>query len=276
MKKNTPRSNRASIKRLLVKSRLLIIIVGITVLGTVAYTSFAATPSILIKVASFNLLGQQWDGATPHDTWDQRKPRIKNIISSWGPGIIGMQEVSAKDPNKGNKLDQRNDTSEFMQKLGYAGVYGSIDNSDPIFWRTDNFSLVGKREVLIVQAHPGKPQPAARYLTHVRLENNGKYLSVFNYHYNQTWDKEEQLDRLKTAVNDITTKGDAIVFTGDFNGYQSKIVSKIQRLRVLDSADGPDHVIGSDSIVTRKWELLPQSNPTASDHRMITTNLTVN
>ena len=273
---------------------ILSFIIGlIGLLGFLAFSSLqkkkadaSTSVATYINVATYNLRSQRWDGTSDSiDPWSQRAPRVKAIISRELPGIIGMQEVIKYNPDTGKYVSQRNDVINFMQPMGYGYIVGSVDNSSPIFWKTENFLKLASGEVMIFDAATSQraDPPATRYLSYARLQqkNHKKNVLVLNYHFNQFEQRDRQLSRLASSIRSLRTKypSDDVFFTGDFNKAHTDIIAELNniglRLRVADGSSGIDHVLVSPGVSVRTWVSSGLGSPAASDHPMITAKLTI-
>lgn len=230
--------------------------------------STSSAASVNVSAATYNILGQQHDEGSNLQSWSSRKTRVFSKIADLDPGIIGMQEVISLDPYTGASSPQRSDVVAFMSKKDYSSYTGSSQNSDPLFWKKDKFTLISKKEVLIVAQDSKAKGPAARYLTYVRIKKGKQYISVFNYHYNQFRDQKVQLDKLKKQYNALKGKGDNVLFTGDFNGYDLA-VRNVTGLWRVDDYDGIDHVMATTDVYRKSWVNTGYGDPKASDHPLI-------
>lgn len=258
----------------------IIMIFVIGALGFFAYNTWnkqsakAGGDTTIVRVATYNILSQQWDGQTKLDTWDQRKNRVFNKISDAAPGIIGLQEVTNKYPNRVGTSSQRSTVVSFMNSKGYASHVGSRDNSDPIFYKKSVFTYVSKGEHLIVPkaTSASAKGPAARYLTWLRLKKDTKNILVLNYHFNQyRMADDQEISRLKEKLLLTTRRGDHIVFTGDFNDRDYKIRNAIG-LWKMDKADSVNHILATYNISREGvpgWRDYGKGSPAASDHSLI-------
>lgn len=272
-------------------SFLVLAFVGSVLIGTVGYASTGvvnaatARPTTTnISVATYNLRSQRWDGQTrSQDTWSQRKSRVKAIIAKEQPEIIGMQEVIARNTDTGRNVSQRDDVVKFMKTMGYSFMTGSAYNSSPIFWKTSDFKLIAKNEVLIFNSATShlRDPPASRYLTTVRLQHKQtkKNVVVMNYHVNQWEQVDSQLDKLTKTIGTIhkAFPTEDAIFTGDFNKKHGDIIARLNRadvrLRVADGHGGIDHVLVTRNVSVRNWLSRGPGNPAASDHPMIVAKL---
>jgi endonuclease/exonuclease/phosphatase family metal-dependent hydrolase len=267
---------------------LLFLVVGLIGLIGVRLANFGSGAEIStnINVGTYNVRSQRWDDTNKnYATWDVRKDRVETKISGALPGIIGLQEVTKRDPETLKYLTQRNDVIDFMTALGYGYVVGDVDNSDPIFWRKTNFAKQTSGNVLIYDRSTSRleDKPASRYLTYARLKqtDHNKYVLVFNYHFNQYEQTGKQLDKLGDSIKAVHNSylADDMFFTGDFNGYSDKIIatlrSKSVSMQYADSYSGVDHVLISPHVDVRSWANKGIGSPAASDHPLILARLTI-
>ncbi|HEY1085555.1 MAG TPA: endonuclease/exonuclease/phosphatase family protein [Candidatus Saccharimonadales bacterium] len=257
---------------------IMVFILG--VLGFIAYNAWnkqstkAGGDTTVIRAATYNILSQQWDGQTRFDTWSQRKSRVFNKIDDAAPGIIGLQEVTNKYPNKAGTSSQRSTVVSLMTSRGYIGYVGSRDNSDPIFYKKDTFIYASKGEQLIVPkaTSASAKGPAARYLTWLRLKKNGKNILVLNYHFNQyRMNDDQEISRLKEKITLIKRPGDHIIFTGDFNDRDYKVRNAIG-LWKMDKAGSVNHILATYNVSREGvpgWRDYGKGSPAASDHSLI-------
>ncbi|HEY0965129.1 MAG TPA: endonuclease/exonuclease/phosphatase family protein [Candidatus Saccharimonadales bacterium] len=258
----------------------IIIVFILSVLGFIAYSAWdkqstkAGGDTPVIRVATYNILSQQWDGQTKLDTWSQRKSRVFSKIDDAAPGIIGLQEVTNKYPNKTGTSSQRSAVVSFMESKGYASHVGSRDNSDPIFYKRSAFTYASKGEQLIVPKATSADAkgPAARYLTWLRLKKNGENILALNYHFNQyRMADDREISRLREKLALIKRPGDHIIFTGDFNGRDYKVRNAIG-LWKMDKADSVNHILATYNVSREGvpgWRDYGKGNPAASDHSLI-------
>lgn len=252
--------------------------------GGYLYTqiSSAVTAQSTIRVATYNLRSQRWDGQNPnYNSWASRKNSVKSVIlSNAKPGIIGMQEVIKRNPDTNQYVSQRNDVINFMVPSGYGYFVGSVNNSSPIFWKADNFEKLKAADYLIFDPKTSTisgDTPAARYLSFARLRHkqSRKPLLVFNYHFNQFERRSEQLTSLTSVIRSIrnTYPNDKIIFTGDFNNYHKNIITKLAAknisLRLADANPRVDHVLISNAISKNSWFAVAPGSPPASDHYLV-------
>lgn len=258
-------------------SRAMLIFAALLVGGIGVYmlASSNAATTINVSAATYNILGQHHDPTHALDPWSMRKARVSNKISDYNPGIIGMQEVTYINPLNGKTSPQRGDVVKFMNAKGYTYYTGSTKNNSPIFWKKGTFTVLAKKEALIIAQNSKLEGPAARYLTYVRLQKGTKKISVFNYHYNQHRDDTAQLDKLKKYFNAFKVSGDRVIFTGDFNKRDLEVRNKIGLWRV-DKHTGIDHVLASYSNVGFiSWKNTGHGSPKASDHPLIGVKVTL-
>lgn len=243
--------------------------------GVYLLSSSNAATRVNISAATYNILGQHHDPTTRLDPWSKRKARVSSRISSYDPGIIGLQEVTRINPLNGTSSTQRADVVKFMAAKGYAGYVGSSKNNSPVFWKKGTFTVLAKKEALIQPQNSNADGPAARYLTYVRLKKGTKKISVFNYHYNQYRNDTVQLERLKKHFNAFKVSGDHVIFTGDFNRRDLQVRNYTGTWRV-DSHTGIDHVMAAGKMSLLSERVVPKGSPAASDHPLVGVKVTLN
>lgn len=243
-------------------------------IGAYAVSRSSAAASVKVDAATYNILGQHHDPTTSLQKWVDRKPRVASKIAEFDAGIVGMQEVTNINPYTGGSSSQRGDVINLMNKQGYTGFVGSSKNNSPIFWKKSKYKVLSKKEVKIVSVDKKSKGPAARYLTYVRLEKDGKKISVFNYHFNQFREQKEQIEKLKDQYGKLKVSGDSIIFTGDFNNHDYD-VRNVTGLWRIDDSSTVDHVLGSYNVARREWKLLSRGEPPASDHGLVGVRTTI-
>jgi len=269
----------------------LVLIVGIVfalIFGVIGATYIRMTDAAvtMVNVGTYNLRSQRWDGQSKTiPNWAARKSLVQAYITAEKPGIIGMQEVIAQNPDNKKASPQRSDVVTFMNKLGYYGQVGSATNSSPLFWRSANFTQYDAGEVLIYNSATSKrvDPPASRFLTYARLNqhNRNETIMVFNYHFNQFEQQSAQLNKLGQTIATIynRNKQDSLVLTGDLNGYHGKIITELKKygitLRVSDGNTTVDHVLISKNVAVRSWTSSGPGSPPASDHPLIVSKLSL-
>lgn len=275
-KVRTVKNKKVGQKLLSLNSKVtgLIAVLVVGGIGVYMLASSNAATSVNVGVATYNILGQHHDPTTRLDPWSKRKARVSNRISSYNPGIIGLQEVTRINPLNGNAMTQRSDVIKFMTAKGYSGYVGSSKNNSPIFWKKGTFTVLARKEALIQPQDSKASGPAARYLTYVRLQKGNKKISVFNYHYNQWRNDATQLERLKKYFNAYRVNGDNVIFTGDFNKHDLQVRNYTGLWRV-DNHTGIDHVMASSNVSRINWGIVPKGSPAASDHPLVGVKVTL-
>jgi endonuclease/exonuclease/phosphatase family metal-dependent hydrolase len=278
MVKTKKRSKKTqSFTQKLSSGRILIILIIVALFGSMGVylmaASNAASP-VKVDAATYNILGQHHDAKSKLPNWAKRKARISATVSKFNPGIIGMQEVIGRNPLTGRAMTQRGAMVKIMSAKGYSGYVGSATNTTPIFWKRGTFRLLSAKEVRLVGVDKKSKGASARFLTQVRLNKNGKNISVFNYHFNHYRSQTQQLNQIKKLYPSMKKAGDYVIFTGDFNNYDLKI-RNLTGLWRSDNSPTVDHILVSSNISRRSWAILANTRPAASDHRLLGSRLTL-
>lgn len=178
--------------------------------------------------------------------WDKLVP----YLSTHDFDVLNLQELTGKDTISGI-LNSKKDTFKELQNLlqyKYQGElvitqrYTSSPDSyigNAIFFKK-TFSLIEKKEIILSEF--GRPYPSelntfegtGRALLHLKLEKEGKTLSILNTHL--AWahtSKEEphQTNQGEILLNYLQTVHHPFILAGDFNlDPQQPLIQKLSKL----------------------------------------------
>ncbi len=175
-----------------------------------------------IRVLTYNVLCRICTeaGANPgYGPWDQRLPRLREMVADYSPDIIGFQELGG-----GKDIDELNpDRKRYAARSYEFGPWNYADAA--LFYRKDRFDAVESGQFWL-NPDPDLPMGFAwvpltppRYINWVRLrqKSNGFEFLFMNTHFdNDPPNKEASAPLVHDAFGPHAEKL-PIIFTGDFN-----------------------------------------------------------
>jgi endonuclease/exonuclease/phosphatase family metal-dependent hydrolase len=188
-----------------------------------------------LRVMTFNVRNESQD--TGANAWAKRRPLVAQVIGSFKPDVVGMQESSGD-----NQLRDLDSSLEGLRLVNIEGqgqgrrnsiLYraGRFDvSSAGIFWYSntpDTFST-----------HWGNSYP--RSCTWVRFVEKGSGRAF--YHFNTHLDHISENSRLR-SIQMLTSRiasrknKDPFVVTGDFNSHESSAVVKYLKGGTVQDVD---------------------------------------
>lgn len=225
------------------------------ILLTIAFSTFlspwcvrAASPSVELKVMSFNVFGGtglgtvfgagSWYNALDPD--NGRRHMVVDVINRFGPDILGLQETS---------FAQTQELDEFLGIYDWYGL-GRDDGVEAgeyaaIFYRADRFDLLDQGTFWLSPTPdvPGTVFAGAgsiRAASWVKLFDRQSYQSYFvlNTHLdNVSSSANQQSATLIRNMFGLLAEGLPILVTGDFNELETS--TTVRRLMGLSPVASP-------------------------------------
>lgn len=201
---------------------LLFLIVFIVCALSLEPVNAGGEDSYNVNIMSFNVRKMTADDGTPN-SWDNRKNIAVNLINSFAPDVMGLQEADKA------QIDyfMANCNGNF-KSVGTSRLGTTINEHSNIMYRTDKYKLLDWGEFWLSET-PDIPGSKSSYdtayprmCTWVKLQaldNPNAVFYFFNTHLSQV--KEAQLQSLNiilSKISDLVTSAETPVFIGgDFN-----------------------------------------------------------
>lgn len=227
-----------------------------------AIAAFAA--DLELRVMTFNVRNEGDRGA---NAWSNRRPLLAEVIESFRPDVVGMQESSGDNQLK--ELDSAVPGLRLVQIEGQGqGRRNSIlyrtarlkVHSAGIFWYSDTPGEFSK--------HWGNTYP--RSCTWVRFIDTQSGRAF--YHFNTHFDHESENSRRRSAemltkrIAERTSK-DVFIVTGDFNSGEATAVQKYLRGGTMQHIEGGTPARGNPAPLTDTFRVdQPQATEVGTSH----------
>ena len=198
-------------------------------------------PAGTVRVATQNVhyivLGAQ-TGAWSVGDWDSRKSALDAAFKAIAPDIIGFQEMESFARGDDGSVNLARDWL-LSQNPGYAagasGDWRSFPSTQPIFYRTDRFTLLDQGwfffsdtpDVIYSRTFDGS-YPA--FASTLRLQDTaGRVLNVVNVHF----EYKSGANRLRSAqlvadrMAPLIAAGERVILLGDLNALRGSRTAQI-------------------------------------------------
>jgi len=204
--------------------RIFILIAAIA--ATIALLPDVAAQEL--KVCSYNLRYKNSSDTEAGNGWNTRRTYLINFVNFQQPDLLGVQEALNA---------QMNDMQNGLKGYAYIGV-GRNDGVasgeySAIFYRTERMVLLDHGDFWLSDT-PWKPSKGfankGGSTTYYRICTWGKFYDKLThavvYHFNAHFDLDETNRQqsyylIKQKIEEIASKTDPVVVTGDFNAEQT-------------------------------------------------------
>jgi endonuclease/exonuclease/phosphatase family metal-dependent hydrolase len=185
---------------------------------------------------TFNVRNESQD--TGANAWAKRRPLVAQVINSFNPDVVGLQESSGD-----NQLRELDSLSPGLRLVIVQDQGQGRRNS--ILYRTGRFAVNAagifwySNTPDVFSTHWGNSYP--RSCTWVRFIEKGTGRAF--YHFNTHLDHESENSRLR-SIQMLTTRiaarkhRDPFMVTGDFNSHESSAVLRYLRGGAIQDVDG--------------------------------------
>ena len=245
---------------------------------------------INLRIASYNIRreGKEKD---ENNLWEKRKNRVAELIQKVHPAVIGLQEATKRQIEDLKALLSGYDVVGEGRGASWGGL--GANEANPIFYKKDAYELLDSGTFSINKVSFWTPLAykstgwLPRICTWVQLKDkkSKKIFYVYNTHLDNKYDLARQLGA--KAIRAQMGDKQPIILTGDFNTVFENIKEVFNNFDhaadVTAKRSGPretrtgwednelkaiDHILVQRGIRVPHYEVIVESKPYSSDHRL--------
>jgi endonuclease/exonuclease/phosphatase family metal-dependent hydrolase len=169
-----------------------------------------------VRVVSFNILFKAYDkDLDPVNRWEQRFPRLIEVLKEMKPDIIGIQELYK---------DQMKDLNPYFKKNFILFAKPCVDGElNGILYKKNRFELV-KSKVWYMSKTPRLPDSETLTMVQLKDLKTGQIFAVFNVHLSFS-DQNKRDFQARFMVKHITPIAEQmpVILTGDMNTFANRL-----------------------------------------------------